>query len=126
MPLHDTTCGSGFDGETWTFELIELGKYHLLSRWAPESCGTSSTIHLAQVGLRIREMSRLDKVLTALGERKSEKKVIIGRCLIKVACNVRAWRSADILCYFSPELLLSKDISLNLYSKAQLYSSSPD
>jgi hypothetical protein len=71
MPLHDTTCGPGLDGETWTFELLEAGKYKLLGRWLPERCGDSKTKQLALLGLRIRELSRLDKILTVLGERKS-------------------------------------------------------
>lgn len=71
LQIHDTTCGPGFDGETWTFELIEGGKYQILSRWVPQNCGDSLTRQLAQVGLRIRELSKLDKVLTALGESKS-------------------------------------------------------
>lgn len=71
MPLHDTNCRGGLDGETWTFEAIEGGKYHLLGRWFPEGCGDSLTRRLAKVGLRIRNSSKLDKVLTALGERKS-------------------------------------------------------
>jgi hypothetical protein len=71
LPIHDTTCGPGFDGETWTFELIEAGKYQILTRWVPQTCGDSLTRQLSQVGLRIRELSKLDKVLTALGERKS-------------------------------------------------------
>jgi hypothetical protein len=71
LPIHDTTCGPGLDGETWTFELIDSGKYQILNRWVPQSCGDSLTKKLSNVGLKIRELSRLDKVLTALGERKS-------------------------------------------------------
>ncbi len=71
LPIHDTACGPGLDGETWTFELIDDGRYQILSRWVPQSCGDSLTRQLAQVGLRIKELSRLDNVLTALGERKS-------------------------------------------------------
>jgi hypothetical protein len=71
MPLHDTTCGHGVDGESWTMELIDNGRYHLVGRWFPEACGDSRTRQLAQIGLRIRTLSRLDKVLTAIGEEKS-------------------------------------------------------
>ena len=71
MPIRDTTCGPGFDGETWTFELIEKSKYHILERWLPEACGDNKTRRLAQIGLRIRELSKLDNVLEALGEEKS-------------------------------------------------------
>jgi len=71
LPLRDTTCGPGLDGETWTFEFIKGGKHHLVVRWLPEACGDNKTLQLARIGLRIREISRLDKILTALGEEES-------------------------------------------------------
>jgi len=40
-----------------------------------------------------------------------------------MAANVRAWRCGDIPCYVSPDMLLSKDMKMIIYSKAGLYSS---
>ena len=67
----DTTCHGGLDGETWIFESIDKGKYNVLSRWYPQECGNMRTKQLAQLGLRLREYSRLEKVLATLGEKGS-------------------------------------------------------
>ena len=67
----DTTCHGGLDGETWIFESIDKGKYNVLSRWYPQECGNMTTKQLAQLGLRLREYSRLEKVLATLGEKGS-------------------------------------------------------
>jgi hypothetical protein len=67
----DTTCHGGFDGETWTFEAIENGKYNIISRWVPQTCGDSTTIKLSKIGLNLGKLSRLDNVLIAIGATKS-------------------------------------------------------
>jgi hypothetical protein len=71
LPLRDTSCGGGLDGEVWTFESIEKGKYNLLGRWSPEGCGNNTTKQLAQLGLRIRNLSELDRVLGAFNQEKN-------------------------------------------------------
>ncbi len=71
LPIQDTSCVIGHDGEIWKFELIEGGKYQILERWGPENCGDSLTRQLAQIGLRIRELSKLDNILTEIGSLKS-------------------------------------------------------
>jgi hypothetical protein len=71
LPPHDTSCGLGLDGETWTFELLDGGKYRLLGRWSPEHCGNSETKQLGQIGLRIKKLSRLDRVLAAVSDKNS-------------------------------------------------------
>jgi len=43
--------------------------------------------------------------------------------LFRVTYNVRAWRCGDIPCYVSPDMLLIKDMKINIYSKAGLCSS---
>jgi hypothetical protein len=65
----DTTCQGGMDGETWILEAIDKGRYNVISRWSPQRCGDSTTRQLAQLGLRIRERSRLEKVLAVLGHK---------------------------------------------------------
>lgn len=55
----DTTCSEGFDGEIWTFEAIENGKYNLISRWVPLHCGNQETIQLGKLGVKIRDLSKL-------------------------------------------------------------------
>lgn len=71
LPSRDTACHGGLDGETWTFESIEKGRYNIVNRWVPQACGNKSTKLLAQIGLRFKELSELDKILIALGARKS-------------------------------------------------------
>jgi hypothetical protein len=65
----DTTCHGGLDGETWIFESIDKGRYNVVTRWVPQSCGNRTTKQLAQLGIRLREVSRLEKVLAALGQK---------------------------------------------------------
>jgi hypothetical protein len=55
----DTTCISGYDGEFWTFEAIENGKYNIINRWLPLHCGNSKTIQLGKLGVKIRSISKL-------------------------------------------------------------------
>ena len=40
-----------------------------------------------------------------------------------IVSNVRAWRCGGIPCYVSPDMLLSKDMKMKIYSKAGLCSS---
>lgn len=54
----DTTCGSGTDGEQWTFEAIENGRYNILTRWVPLRCGNQNTKRLAEIGVRLRNKSQ--------------------------------------------------------------------
>lgn len=68
----DTTCLGGFDGETWMFEAIEHGKYNILSRWLPQSCGDSTTLRLARIGINLSKLSKLDNILVAIGAPKSD------------------------------------------------------
>ncbi|MEP7256027.1 MAG: hypothetical protein ABI666_09630 [Ferruginibacter sp.] len=67
----DTTCHGGFDGETWTFEALENGKYNFIWRWVPQDCGDGTTINLSKIGLQLGKLSGLDDILTALGAPKS-------------------------------------------------------
>jgi hypothetical protein len=59
----DTTCIGGFDGEGWTFEAIENGKYNFIRRWVPTSCGNSTTLQLGKLGLMLRDTSKMLNVL---------------------------------------------------------------
>ncbi|MDF2188528.1 hypothetical protein [Paraflavitalea sp. CAU 1676] len=59
----DTTCSGGLDGEIWTFEAIENGKYNILTRWAPLHCGNAATKQLALVGVQLRDSSRFKEYL---------------------------------------------------------------
>ncbi|OQP40682.1 hypothetical protein A4H97_13745 [Niastella yeongjuensis] len=67
----DTSCHSGLDGETWIFEAIENGRYNIISRWWPQGCGDSTTMSLSEIGFELNQLGKLDKVLTAIGERQS-------------------------------------------------------
>ena len=55
----DTTCSGGFDGESWTFEAIENGRYNIITRWVPLHCGNQVTIQLGKLGVKIRDLSNL-------------------------------------------------------------------
>jgi hypothetical protein len=57
----------GVDGETWALESIEKGKYNLISRWVPQEWGDSTARELRKLGLRIRKLSQLEKILAAVG-----------------------------------------------------------
>jgi len=67
----DTTCHGGLDGEDWTFEAIENGKYNIISRWVPQDCGDSITKQLSYIGIHLGTLSRLDNMLVALGALRS-------------------------------------------------------
>lgn len=67
----DTTCHVGLDGETWTFEAIENGKYNLIRRWGPHYCGDPVTKQLSNMGIQLAKLSKLDNLLVALGARRS-------------------------------------------------------
>jgi hypothetical protein len=68
----DTTCLHGTDGEVWTFEVVENGKYNIISRWAPQDCGDSVTKQLSYIGIHLAKLSRLDNILVAIGARRSD------------------------------------------------------
>jgi hypothetical protein len=53
----------GCDGETWTFEAIHNGKYNLIERWVPQKYGSSRTRKLAELGLNLRDTSKLFVIL---------------------------------------------------------------
>ena len=59
----DTTCRGGFDGESWTFEAIENGKYNIQTRWIPLHCGNSVTKQLATIGVQLRDSSQFKDYL---------------------------------------------------------------
>jgi len=59
----DTTCGRGFDGENWTFEAIENGKYNIQTRWHPLRCGDSTTKELAKLCIQLRYVSQFKDYL---------------------------------------------------------------
>ncbi len=56
---NDSICKGGFDGENWTFEAIENGKYNLIDRWVPQACGDSRTLQLGKIGIDIRNKSKI-------------------------------------------------------------------
>lgn len=60
---YDTTCHGGMDGETWTFEAIDKGKYNIINRWMPQTCGNDTTRALAEIGLHLKELSKFEKVM---------------------------------------------------------------
>jgi hypothetical protein len=68
----DTSCKGGFDGEYWTIEAIENGKYNLVGRWVPQDCGDSVTKELSKIGFMLGKQSKLDNILTAIGAPKSD------------------------------------------------------
>lgn len=55
----DTSCGPGFDGETWTIEGIENGKYNIISRWVPISCDEKATRQIGLLGEDLRIQTHL-------------------------------------------------------------------
>lgn len=55
--------------------------------------------------------------------RQSHGCLFMCRMFNRVAYNVRAWRCGDIPCYVSPDMLLTKDMKMKIYSIAGLYSS---
>jgi hypothetical protein len=59
----DTTCKGGFDGESWTFEAIENGKYNIQTRWLPLDCGNAVTKQLALLGVQLRDSSQFKEYL---------------------------------------------------------------
>ena len=60
----DTTCLGGNDGESWTFEAIENGKYNIIIRSVPLDCGNSVTKKLGQIGTMLRMKSNLVEILS--------------------------------------------------------------
>jgi hypothetical protein len=54
----DTTCGRGFDGETWFIEALKNGRYNLIHRWVPYSCGDSTTHQLGNIGIELRQIGK--------------------------------------------------------------------
>jgi hypothetical protein len=67
----DTTCHGGLDGERWLIEALDKGKYNVVYRWVPQSCGDSTTRNLANIVRRLATESRLDAILSAIGAPKS-------------------------------------------------------
>lgn len=61
--LKEDPTERGSDGETWIFESIYEGKYNLIERWVPQRFGTFETRKLAEIGLKLREESKLLEVL---------------------------------------------------------------
>ena len=59
----DTTCIGGFDGENWTFEAIEDGKYNIIDRWVPLHCGDSTTRKLGNLGTMLIKKSNMVELL---------------------------------------------------------------
>lgn len=68
----DTSCHGGFDGEIWIFEAIEKRKYNMVERWVPQGCGNDNTTQLSRIGIMLAKLGRLDNILEAIGERKSD------------------------------------------------------
>lgn len=66
LPILDTACGPGFDGENWTFELYEGGKYHIIYRHSPEFCGNELTKRLGKMGIGLKKAGKLDKLTGVL------------------------------------------------------------
>jgi hypothetical protein len=64
--LGEDNISGGSDGETWTFEAIENGKYNLIDRWVPQLYGNRTTKQLGQLGMRIKEMSKLLDILPVI------------------------------------------------------------
>jgi hypothetical protein len=54
----DSACLVGCDGETWTFESMHDGKYNLIRRWVPRSCGDTTTRQLAALGFSLRSKAK--------------------------------------------------------------------
>ena len=67
----DTTCHGGLDGEEWLLEAVSNGNYNAIYRWAPQSCGDSTTRKLAEIVKHLAARSRLDEILSVLGAPKS-------------------------------------------------------
>lgn len=53
----------GGDGETWTIEAIHDGKYNLIERWVPQAYGSAKTRKLAEIGMNLRDSSKLLEIL---------------------------------------------------------------
>ena len=68
----DTTCGGGLDGESWTFEAIENGKYNIVTRWVPMHCGNDITKQHAQIGLQLMKKSQFIDFLKVRTGKKIE------------------------------------------------------
>lgn len=54
---------NGADGETWTIEAIHNGKYNLVERWVPQSYGSTKTRKLGEIGMYLRDTSKLLEIL---------------------------------------------------------------
>ena len=54
----DGSFTPGFDGESWTFEWIEKGKYNIIIRWSPNFCGNSTTKELGNIGTKLRNYTK--------------------------------------------------------------------
>jgi hypothetical protein len=71
LSYKDTVCRGGLDGETWTIEAIEKGRYNIISRWCPQTCGDSTSLMIGKIGKLLGKQSNIDGILQALGASKS-------------------------------------------------------
>jgi len=55
----DTLNVHGIDGENWTFEAIENGKYNIIKRWCPEAYGNRITRELGNYVIEILKKTDL-------------------------------------------------------------------
>jgi hypothetical protein len=59
------------DGETWTYEAIQNGKYNLVRQRLPQYCKNKNALDLYRTVLYIIKFAKLDAVLAALGKPKT-------------------------------------------------------
>lgn len=71
---NDTTCEKVVDGEHWTLEAIEKGKYNLIYRQSPTFCTSNETKILLSIANELKKASRLNDFLNV--KMKTMKKVI--------------------------------------------------
>ncbi len=50
---------NGSDGESWTIELVRVGKYHALNRWSPNHVGDTATRQIGKIGSELLVRSGL-------------------------------------------------------------------
>jgi hypothetical protein len=60
---NDSTCEKVLDGERWTFEAIEKGKYNLVKRHSPTVCNSIETKTLLSIANELKKFSELNDFL---------------------------------------------------------------
>ncbi|HEY0669883.1 MAG TPA: hypothetical protein VGD22_17000, partial [Sphingobacteriaceae bacterium] len=59
----DTTCGRVLDGEFWTVEAIESGKYKLITLHSPEGCSSQQVKSIAEIVEELRNLVKLNEFM---------------------------------------------------------------